>query len=436
MKGLKIGVISLGCSKNRVDTENMLKMLQDEGAEFTADPEKAEVIIVNTCGFINDAKQESIDTILEMAEKKQTGTLRALIVTGCLSQRYQNELAEELPEVDAFLGVANYSEIASTVKRALKHQKTMEFSNIPERFDQATRILTTPPWYAYVKIAEGCNNRCSYCAIPEIRGPLKSRPMDEVIAEVRALVERGVQEIVLIAQDTTKYGEDLGQANLPELLKELDRIDGLRWIRILYSYPESVTPELVDTILNAEHIVHYLDIPVQHLEDTVLKRMNRRGRYADIERAVRLLRQSDPEFILRTTMIAGFPGETEEQVKILIERLQELAFDRVGVFAYSQEEGTPAAKFRDQVPLKVRARRRDQILQAQMEISKKRNESRIGKVYPVVIEEYAEGKWLGRSYAEAPEVDGKIYVNGGNIGQWKDVKIIQADYYDLMGECV
>ncbi len=380
MKEIQIGVISLGCSKNRVDTELMLGALQHRNVRFVADPAQADVIIINTCGFIEPAKQESIDTILEMAQYKKTGGLKALIVAGCLSERYREELMRELPEVDAFLGVNAYDAIAEAVDHALAGEAFSEFSAPKAEGNYLDRVLTTPSYYAYVKIAEGCNNRCSYCAIPYIRGNLQSRTMEDIEAEVRMLLKAGVREIILVAQDTTRYGMDLyGKPMLCELLERLAVLPGIVWLRVLYCYPENITDELLDVMQKHETIVKYLDIPIQHLDDTVLKRMHRRNRQDATYALVRKIRQKNPNFIIRTTLIAGFPGETEEQFAVLRQGVEDLAFDRMGVFAYSQEEGTPAAEFPDQVPEEEKEARRDTLMEIQQAISLAANERRVGK---------------------------------------------------------
>lgn len=439
MKEIQIGVISLGCSKNRVDTELMLGALQHRNVRFVADPAKADVIIINTCGFIESAKQESIDTILEMAQHKKTGSLKALIVAGCLSERYREELMQELPEVDAFLGVNAYDAIAEAVDHALAGEAFSEFSAPKAEGNYLDRVLTTPSYYAYVKIAEGCNNRCSYCAIPYIRGNLQSRTMEDIEAEVRMLLKAGVREIILVAQDTTRYGMDLyGKPMLCELLERLAVLPGIVWLRVLYCYPENITDELLDVMQKHETIVKYLDIPIQHLDDTVLKRMNRRNRRETTYALVRKIRQKNPNFIIRTTLIAGFPGETEEQFAVLRQGVEDLAFDRMGVFAYSQEEGTPAAEFPDQVPEEEKEARRDTLMEIQQAISLAANERRVGKIYRVLIEGAGEqeGTYWGRSYAEAPDIDGQILIHSQRPlaeGEFVSVKIESADAYDLYG---
>ncbi|MBQ9941604.1 MAG: 30S ribosomal protein S12 methylthiotransferase RimO [Christensenellaceae bacterium] len=441
MAGLKMGVISLGCSKNRVDTEMMLGYLQVRDIEFTEDPSLADVILINTCGFIESAKQESIDTILEMAEYKKTGSLKALLVAGCLSGRYKDELAKELPEVDAFLGVNAYDDIAQALDSVLAGKKYACYGAPKADGDYLSRVLTTPSYTAYVKVAEGCNNRCSYCAIPYIRGNLQSRTVDDIEREVIALLARGVREIVLVAQDTTRYGWDLKDGtDLPMLLERLAPLPGLMWLRVLYCYPESITPRLLEVMAAHDNIVKYLDIPIQHLDDSVLKRMNRKNRFATTVDTVKAIRAAHPDFVIRTTLITGFPGETEEAFERLKKGVEELEFDRLGAFAYSQEDGTPAAEFEDQLPEELRSQRRDAIMAVQQPIALAKNKARIGKTYTVLVEGQDEtGLYIGRSYAEAPEIDGNILISADRMltpGVFYPVVIRQADEYDLMGEMV
>jgi len=437
----KIGVVSLGCTKNLVDTENMLGILQAKGYVLTNDPSAADAIVVNTCGFIKDAKQESINTILEMAEYKQTGSLKGLIVTGCLSERYKLELVEELPEVDAFLGVSNYGDIAKTVEDVLKGKKYANFER-KALLTGENRVLTTAPYLAYIKIAEGCDNCCSYCAIPSIRGPLRSRSMEDILTEARSLLNRGVQEIVLIAQDTTKYGLDLyGEPKLLAIAKSIADMKETRWLRVLYSYPESITEDLVDLFLGHEKICDYIDMPVQHLDDKILKLMNRRSNYETVCEAVERVRKRSGGFILRTSIITGFPEETEKEHEALKAGMKKLKFDRLGVFKYSREEGTKAAGSAHQVPASVKKRRFDELMELQAQISEERNASRIGKTYSVLIEGFDETSALyyGRSYAEAPDIDGKVFVRSKKHltpGAFHDVVITEAFEYDLMGEPV
>lgn len=436
----KIGVISLGCTKNRVDTENMLTLLHNEGYAFTDNPQEADALIINTCGFIQDAKEESINTILEMAQLKENGNLKALVVTGCLSQRYQQQLIMELPEVDAFLGVGNYQKIAQTVKKSLEGGRYADFEVLPAELDYGQRILTTPPYMAYIKIAEGCDNCCTYCVIPTIRGSLRSRAMEDIVSEAKALASRGVKEVILIAQDTTQYGvERYNKPMINELLQKIAAIGELEWLRVLYSYPEGITDEFMDTILKNEKICHYIDIPVQHLDDGILKSMNRRSNRETIFDVVRRVREKSRDMMLRTTIITGFPGETEEQHKILLDGLKELRFDRLGVFKYSREEGTKAAYMENQVHHTAKQRRYNEIMRLQAGISEEKNKARVGKTYRTLIEGFDEvsGYYYGRSYAEVPDIDGKIFLNTKKnltAGMFHDVVITEAYDYDLLGE--
>ncbi len=442
MNERKVGVVSLGCSKNRVDTELMLGKLREAGYTFTAQPEEADVILVNTCGFIESAKQESIDTILEMAQYKETGKLKALIVSGCLSGRYRGELAENLPEVDAFLGVTAQDEIVAAVEKALGGERTEQYHAAEVSGDYANRLLTTPGYYAYVKIAEGCNNRCSYCAIPYIRGNLKSRPMPEIVEEVQALAARGVKEVILVAQDTSKYGLDLYKKTmLSPLLEQLAAVEGIRCIRLLYCYPDGVSDELLDTICRHDNIAKYIDMPIQHMDDAVLRRMHRRDTRESIYAAVHRIRARDAGFILRTTVITGFPGETEEEFSVLKQGISDLEFDRLGAFAYSREEGTPAYSMPDQVDDEVKEARQEEIMFLQQPIAARRGRERIGKCYDVLIEQFLpeESLYLGRSYGEAPEVDGMIAVESDaplTVGDYAKVRILRADDYELLGRAV
>ncbi len=439
---VKIGAVSLGCSKNRVDTELMLGRLTEAGYSLTGDPSKADVIIVNTCGFIDDAKEESINTILEMAQYKNTGSLKALVVTGCLSGRYKGDLSKLLPEVDAFLGITAQNSICETVEKALEGKKTESYGEADIKGDYSGRVLTTPPHYAYIKIAEGCNRRCAYCAIPFIRGNLRSRDMEEIVTEAMTLVKRGVKELILVAQDTSKYGLDLyGKPMITELLKQLDSIEGVRMIRLLYCYPDGVTDELLDTINGSERIADYMDIPIQHTSTSVLRRMNRADDRDSIFAAIKKIRDRNPDFIIRSTVITGFPGETEEEFREMLEDIEKLEFDRLGCFAFSREEGTKAYSMEDQIPEEIREERKDEVMFLQQGISNRRNRRRIGKIYNVVVEDYLEDEdiYLARSFGETPEVDGSIAVKSSRpleISGYYDVKILRADDYELLGEVV
>lgn len=435
---IKIGMVSLGCSKNRVDSELMLGRLKG-AAVFTDDPAQADVIIVNTCGFIDSAKQESIDTILEMAEYKKTG-LKGLIVTGCLSQRYKEELISEIPEVDAWLGVTAYEEIANAVKSVMGKKRFICFEEAVNEPDYKQRMLTTEPWTAYVKISEGCDNRCTYCAIPYIRGPLKSRTLEDIKAEVEYLVGTlGVSEIILVAQDTTKYGMDIyNKPMLCELIELLAPIPSLKWLRLLYAYPENVDEKLIDTMLKYDNVVNYLDIPVQHFDDGVLKRMNRKNTYESTKKVVEMIRKKSEDFILRTTLIAGFPGETEEEFNNLLKGIRELKFDRLGVFAYSREDGTPAAKMKGQLEEEIKEARAEKAMEVQKKITEELSKKRIAKTYEALIEYPVEpGVYFARTYAEAPEIDGAFFIHSEKqliMGEYVNAEVTGVNEYDLIGE--
>ena len=437
-----IGAISLGCSKNRVDTELMLGQLVKAGYNLTPDPEEADVILINTCGFIDDAKQESIDTILEMARYKETGKLKLLIIAGCLSGRYREEVSSNFPEVDVFLGVTPHDDIVEMVDRGLEGERLELYHEAVIDASYQERILTTPAHYAYVKIAEGCNNFCTYCAIPRIRGRLKSRTEEDIVSEVMWLADMGTKEIILVAQDTSKYGLDLyGEPRICSLLEKLSGIDGIEMIRLLYCYPDGVTDELVKTIVGHDNIANYIDIPVQHVDDEILKRMNRHDTGKTIYEAVRRLRDASDDFILRSTVIVGFPGETEEQFERLLNGINDLKFDRLGAFRYSQEDNTPAALMPDQIDDETKEYRLEQVMFTQQKISNEMNKKRIGKVYKVLIEDYDEEEdiYFGRSYAETPEVDGLIVIHSDReleTGEYVSVKIIRADDYEITGTVI
>lgn len=435
---IDIGMISLGCPKNMVDSELILGELKGEG-RIVGDPANADVIIVNTCGFIEASKQESIDTILEMAEYKQHGKLKGLIVTGCLSERYTKELADELPEVDAFLGISAYSQIVDAVRAVMRGERFLGFEcKYTPAFDK--RPLTTPHYMAYIRVADGCNNRCSYCAIPYIRGEFRSRTIEDIEAEVLALRDRGVKEFVLVAQDTTKYGYDLGDGtDLSTLIDKLAVIDGVKWLRMLYAYPESIDEKLIRTMAKYDNVVKYIDMPVQHTCDNILSKMNRKGGRNAIFNAVKIIRETSPDFIIRTTLISGFPGETEAEHEALLEDIKELQFDRLGVFEYSPEDGTPAATFAGQIPDEIKRSRAESVMIAQADISLKLNERRIGREYEAVIEDSCDGGYLARTYAEAPDIDGLIFIETDkefDQGDFIDIRIIDADEYDLVGELI
>ena len=443
MKNKKILFISLGCDKNLVDSEVMLGILADRGFEMTDTEEDADIIIINTCCFINDAKEESINTILEMAEYKKTGPCKALIVTGCLAQRYKQEIVDEIPEVDAVIGTSKYDEIFDAVDQALKGSHFLDVDDL-DRLPSVPgkRILTTGGHYAHLKIAEGCDKHCTYCIIPKIRGNYRSVPMEQLLAEAASLAEQGVKELILVAQETTLYGMDLyGKKSLHILLQELAKIKGIRWIRILYCYPEEIYPELIETIKNEKKVCHYLDMPIQHASDAILKRMGRRTTKAQLKETVSLLRKEIPDIVLRTTLIAGFPGETQEQHEELMEFVDEMEFERLGVFAYSPEENTPAASMPDQIPEEIKEERRDAILELQQEIAFDKAADMVGRTLYAMIEGKVadEPAYVARTYADSPDIDGYVFVNTGEMlmsGDFVKVKITGSAEYDLIGELV
>ena len=426
-----IGVVSLGCAKNQVDTERMLGILTAAGHEITNQPSEAEILIVNTCGFIESAKQESINTILEMAQYKKGGRCQRLVVTGCLSERYHEELKDAMPEIDILLGVREYE----TLPRLLGGK-----SDAPHCGPKSARILTTPRYSAYLRIADGCNNRCTYCAIPLIRGNLVSEPLDELVDEAKRLADNGVTELTLIAQDTSGYGMDrYGKPMLGELLNRLEQIDSLRWLRVLYTYPDTVTPELIDRFRAGGKIVPYLDMPLQHTEDEMLRRMHRRGDQAHIRRVLDYVARVAPEFMLRTTLMVGFPGETEAHFSAMLQFIQDHPFDRIGAFSFSPEDGTAAAILPEQVPEEVKEERLARLMATQQPISRLRNERRVGQVVDVLIEGTQDGNTYGRSYAEAPDVDGKILLPHAEalaVGSYVPVRLLRAEEYDMIGERV
>lgn len=443
MKNKKILFISLGCDKNLVDSEVMLGILADRGFEMTDTEVDADIIIINTCCFINDAKEESINTILEMAEYKKTGPCKALIVTGCLAQRYKQEIVDEIPEVDAVIGTSKYDEIFDAVDQALKGSHFLDVDDL-DRLPSVPgkRILTTGGHYAHLKIAEGCDKHCTYCIIPKIRGNYRGVPMEQLLAEAASLAEQGVKELILVAQETTLYGVDLyGKKSLHILLKELAKIKGIRWIRILYCYPEEIYPELIETIKNEKKVCHYLDMPIQHASDAILKRMGRRTTKAQLKETVSLLRKEIPDIVLRTTLIAGFPGETQEQHEELMEFVDEMEFERLGVFAYSPEENTPAASMPDQIPEEIKEERRDAILELQQEIAFDKAADMVGRTLYAMIEGKVadEPAYVARTYADSPDIDGYVFVNTGEMlmsGDFVKVKITGSAEYDLIGELV
>lgn len=443
---IKAGFVSLGCVKNLVDTEVMLGLLQDGGVELIDDPAEADILVVNTCGFIDAAKEESLQTILQMAEFKKTGRCRGLIVAGCLGQRYQQELLDEMPEVDVILGTAAWGRIQEAVAAALEGRRALFIDSLTTLYDEKTpRISTMPSYSAYVKVAEGCSNCCTYCVIPSVRGAFRSRPIESVVEEVRHLAHKGVREINLVAQDTTSYGKDLyGQPNLVALLKELAVIDGVEWIRLLYCYPRYFTDELIAYMASEPKICRYVDLPLQHIHDGVLQAMNRRDRQADIDLLLQKIRQAMPDVVLRTSFIVGFPGETEEQFAFLEQWLETARFDHVGVFTYSQEEGTAAGAMAEQVQDEVKQERYHRLMALQSKISEEINRSLEGRELQVIVtglDEERSEVILARSYREAPDVDGQIYVetsgqDGLKVGDSLKVRIAQGFSYDLVAEIV
>ena len=437
---MKILFISLGCDKNLADSEEMLGLLTAGGHEITDDETQADAIVINTCCFIKDAKEESVETILEMAEYKKTGSCHALIVTGCMAQRYQKEIIEEVPEVDAVLGTTSYGDIVKALEEAVAGNHFEEFRDIDYLPDTGSkRILTTGGHFGYLKIAEGCDKHCTYCIIPKLRGKFRSVPMERLIAQAEDMAEQGVKELILVAQETTVYGKDLyGKKSLHILLKKLCEIRGIRWIRILYCYPEEIYDELIETIRDEKKICHYLDIPIQHASDRILKRMGRRTSKQELIDIVGKLRKEIPDIVLRTTLITGFPGETEEDHEELKEFVDEMEFDRLGVFTYSPEENTPAAEMADQVPEEVKEERRDELMELQQEISYDRGQDRIGQELLVMIEGKVadESAYIGRTYGDAPKVDGYIFVQTGELlmtGDFAKVRVTGALEYDLIG---
>lgn len=438
MEKYKLGLVSLGCDKNRVDSEIMLGMLKNT-YEITEEPKEADIIIVNTCGFIESSKQESIDTILEMAEYKKDHNCKLLMATGCLTQRYGEELLKLMPELDIILGVNNYGFLDQYVEKFIKtRERIMAVDYLDSGINEGERILTTGfGQTAYLRISEGCSNHCTYCIIPKIRGTYRSRPMEKILEEAKTLAKGGVQEVIVVAQDTTRYGTDLyGKKALPELLRKLKEIEGIKWIRVLYLYPEEFTEELIEELKTNEKVVKYLDLPIQHISDGVLKRMARRTKKEDLLSLLRTLRNEIPDLVLRTSLIVGFPGETDEEFKELYDFVDEIEFDKLGVFTYSKEEGTAAALMKGQIRKDVKERRRNLIMERQQEVSRRILERKVGKTYEVLVEGMGEDGYYGRSFEMAPEVDGMIIIKTQKdlmVGSFVDVKIIEALEYDLVG---
>lgn len=437
---MKILFISLGCDKNLVDTEVMLGMLASRGYEMTNDEQEADIIVINTCCFIHDAKEESIQNILDMAEYKKNGSAKALIVTGCMAERYRQEILDEIPEVDEVLGTTAYDRILDAVDAALAGQHEVMTANLDALpLPETKRLVTTGGHFAYLKIAEGCDKHCTYCIIPKIRGNFRSVPMERLLKEAQDLAEQGVKELILVAQETTLYGKDLyGEKSLPKLLRELCKISGIRWIRILYCYPEEITDELIQVMKEEPKICHYLDLPIQHANDTILKRMGRRTSKQELIDIVQKLRKEIPDICLRTTLITGFPGETQEQHEEVMEFIDILEFDRLGAFTYSPEEDTPAATFEDQIEEEVKEDRQADIMELQQEIAFDKAEDMIGREVLVMIEGKVadENAYVGRTYRDAPNVDGLIFINTDVeliSGDFAKVKVTGALDYDLIG---
>lgn len=444
MEKIKLFCVSLGCDKNLVDTEKMLGLLNSEGYAFTDDEGEADAILINTCCFIGDAKEESVNTILEMARLKEEGRCRALVVAGCLAQRYKEEILEEIPEVDGILGTTSCDEIVNVLNGILGREKAAPVSCFHDLAEPPTggenRVVTTGGYYAHLKIAEGCDKRCTYCIIPYLRGSFRSVPMEQLVQEAGQLAEQGVKELILVAQETTLYGKDLyGGKTLPKLLHELAKVPGIQWIRLQYCYPEEITDELIEAIRTEEKVCHYLDIPIQHASDRILRRMGRRTNQAQLREMIAKLRREIPDIALRTTLISGFPGETQEDHEELMTFVDEMEFERLGVFAYSAEEDTPAYSFPDQVPQEVKEERRDEIMQLQQEIAFEKSEDMVGRVLTVLIEGKVvdEPAYVGRTYMDAPGVDGLIFVNADvelMSGGFVRVRVTGSAEYDLIGE--
>lgn len=439
---LKIALESLGCSKNLVDAEIMMGILNKKGYQLVEDFCEADIILVNTCGFIESAKNESIQAILEIAQLKETANLKILVVTGCLAQRYSEELKQEIPEIDAIVGTGSYQNIDEIVANIQKEKHIISLENIDFTFNEnLPRYVSTPSYMAYLKIGEGCDNLCTYCIIPKLRGKYRSRKIEDILDEATTLVKNGAKEIVVIAQDTTKYGFDLyNKEMLPTLLEKLAQIDGLKWIRVMYSYPETISEELIDVIAKNDNICNYFDMPIQHASNKILKLMNRKTTKEDILRKVSLIREKIKNVTIRTTTIVGFPGETDEDFEELVEFIKQVKFDRLGAFEYSNEEGTPAYKLPNHVDDEIKSQRRERLMLVQQEISRELNEKKIGNVYEVLVEEKIdEDTYLGRTMEDAQEIDNIVYIKSEKeilIGSFVDVKIYDALEYDLMGEII
>lgn len=438
----KISMIGLGCPKNQVDAEMLLSTLINEGFEIQPELENSDIVIINTCGFIDSAKQEAIDSILYAAELKKAGLIGGIVVTGCLAERYQNEISTEMPEVDAVVGIGANGDIAKICKEVIEGKKVNAFPSKYCLSLEGDRILTTPPHYAYLKIAEGCSNCCTYCAIPSIRGKFRSREIENIVEEAKNLAASGVKELIVVAQDTTRYGIDIyGEYKLPLLLKELCKVEGIEWIRILYCYPECMTDELIDTIASEDKICKYIDLPLQHADGAILKKMNRSGDEEGLASLIAKIRSRIPDIVIRTTFITGFPGETEENFETLSRFVKNISFDRLGCFAYSPEEGTFAAKMDNQVEQEVKNRRAEIIMEQQYRIFEAKQESRIGTVMTAMVDGFDDENmlYMGRTYMDAPEIDTNVIISTeGELfaGQLVKIKIIGVDDCDLVGEVI
>ena len=442
----KISFVSLGCDKNLIDSEIMLGLIDEEGYEITYDDSEADIIIINSCGFIMDANQEAIDKVLEMADYKKEGKCRALIVTGCMAQRYKDEIFESLPEVDAVVGTGDFENIGAVIKRLLEGEKQVELVTDKEHLlnpdNSYKRIITTTGGFSYLKIAEGCDNHCTYCTIPSLRGHYRSRTIESLVKEANILADKGVRELILIAQDTSLYGQDLyGRKALPELLRELSKIEDIKWLRILYCYPENITDELIEEMTSNKKVLHYLDMPIQHSENRILKLMGRRSTREGLISIIEKMRSKMPDMCIRTTLITGFPTETEEEFKAQCDFIKEVGFDRLGVFTYSQEEGTPAARMDGQIDEEVKAERKDYILKLQRSISASICEKYVGKTLEVIVEGKIDGEeeniYCGRSYRDCYEIDGFVFFKSDEellTGDFYNIKITEAGDYDLIGE--
>lgn len=437
---IKVGMISLGCPKNQVDGELMLEKLNKAGFSVAQTIEDSDIMIINTCGFIEDAKREAIETILEVAEYKNAGLISSIVVTGCLAERYQEEIIKEIPEVDSVIGIGADKDIVKVCQKAAVGISTTFFPDKKLLPLEGERMLSTPPHWAYLKISDGCDNKCSYCAIPGIRGGYAERPMESIIAEAKELAAKGVKEVIIIAQDTTKYGLQLyGEYMLAKLLKELVKIDGIEWYRLFYCYPDRVTDELIDVIANEEKVCSYIDIPLQHCNRDILRSMNRNGSYDSLKELLAKMKNRIPDLSLRTTFMVGFPGETDEQFEELCRFIKDIEFDKMGCFAFSPEEDTPAFDFENQIDDKVKKRRAEVIMDIQYSITEKANKNRVGNIYKVIIDDFTDGRYIGRSYLDSPEIDSGIIITTDkafNIGDFVNMRITDYDGYDLIGELV